>query len=159
MTHPVVEEAAKKAAVAWISVAGRPASALWCMPQDGALYLVLGPGEQQLPGLAEAASALVTLRGEHGGSIVTYPATTERVLPGTDRWTAVAAALAGKRLNSSGPTEQLVSRWERECTVLGLAPAGDPVPADDGARLEPPRPSPAVNATRKPFRLHRVRRR
>jgi hypothetical protein len=158
MTHPLVEEAVRKAAIAWIAVAGGPAYGLWCMPQDGALHVVVGPGEQNVPGLAEAATVLVILRGDHGGAIVEYEAEVARVLPGTDRWDAVVPALAGKRLNAPGPTEELVARWAHECAVLALTPASDPLPLDDDSGAAPPRPTPAANPTPKPFRLHRVRR-
>ena len=81
MTHPLVAEAVRKAAVAWVAVDDRPARAVWCMPVDGALWVVTGPGEQDAPGLAEARQARVTLRGDHGGQVVTYPATVTRVAP------------------------------------------------------------------------------
>jgi hypothetical protein len=54
MADPLVSEALKKAAVAWVSVDGGPALALWCMPIDDALYIVSGQGEQDAPGLAYA---------------------------------------------------------------------------------------------------------
>ncbi|WP_203691216.1 hypothetical protein [Catellatospora coxensis] len=159
MTHPLVEEAAKKAAIAWVSVGGGPAYAVWCLPQDGRLHVVVGPGEQELPGLADAASATVTLRGDHGGAVVTYPAQVQRIEPGGEQWQAVAVTLAGKRLNAPGTAEALAERWARECALVALVPAGDPVQAGDDSGRAEPRPTPAANATRKPFRLHRVRRR
>ena len=160
---PLVDEAMKKAAVAWVSVSGGPALALWCAPLEGALFVVSGPGEQAAPGLADASEAQVTLRGDHGGRIVTWPARVSRVRPGTEEWETTAPLVAGKRLNASGPIADLVARWAADgCAVNRLAPAGEPVagaglPTD--ALAEPPRETPAVRATRKPFRLHRVRRR
>ncbi|HWH00724.1 MAG TPA: hypothetical protein VNV66_15735 [Pilimelia sp.] len=158
---PLVEEAIKKAAVAWVAADG-PATALWCLPLDSALYVVSGPGEQAAPGLADAAVATVTLRGDHGGRIVTWPAQVTRVPPGSAQWAAVAPQLAGKRLNAPGPTEALVARWAAECVIHRLAPAGPPVAAGatlpDGSAAEPPRGSPAARPARRPVRLHRVRR-
>ncbi|RAO38371.1 hypothetical protein [Micromonospora saelicesensis] len=160
---PLVDEAMKKAAVAWVSVAGGPALALWCAPLEGALLVVSGPGEQAAPGLADATEAQVTLRGDHGGRIVTWPARVSRLQPGTEAWDVTAPLVAAKRLNAPGPTADLVARWAADgCAVNRLAPAGTPLagaelPAD--AQAEPPRATPAVRATRKPFRLHRVRRR
>jgi hypothetical protein len=160
---PLVDEAMKKAAVAWVSVSGGPALALWCAPLEGALFVVSGPGEQAAPGLADASEAQVTLRGDHGGRIVTWPARVSRVRPGTEEWGTMAPLVAGKRLNAPGPTADLVARWAADgCAVNRLAPAGAPVagaglPTD--ALTEVPRETPAVRATRKPFRLHRVRRR
>ncbi|WP_411970813.1 hypothetical protein [Micromonospora peucetia] len=153
----------KKAAVAWVSVPGGPALALWCAPLEGALFVVSGPGEQSAPGLADATEAQVTLRGDHGGRIVTWPARVSRLAPGTEHWETAAPLVAAKRLNASGSTAELVERWAAEgCAVNRLTPAGEPVagaglPADSLAEV--PRETPAVRVTRKPFRLHRVRRR
>jgi hypothetical protein len=164
VTHAVVDEAIKKAALAWVSVGGGAALALWCMPLDGALVVVSGPGEQAAPGLADATEASVTLRGDHGGRIVTWSAAVGRVAPGTEDWDTVAPQLAGKRLNASGTAEALVARWaEQGCPVVRLTPAD--APEQTGAQLpsdslaEPPRDTPARVRTPRPFRLHRVRKR
>ncbi|SCL44786.1 hypothetical protein GA0070604_0603 [Micromonospora eburnea] len=162
VTTPLVDEAVKKAAVAWVSVAGGPAYALWCLPLDGALLLVSGPGEQSAPGLADADAAEVTLRGDHGGRIVTWPARVTRLHPGTEEWDAAAPLVAAKRLNAPGPVADLAHRWAAEgCALNRLTPAGTPVaggdlPADSLA--ERPREAPVVRTTRRPFRLHKVRR-
>jgi hypothetical protein len=158
MVDAVVTEAMKKAAVAWVAVGDGPALALWCMPIDDALYLVSGPGEQSAPGLAETDRASVSLRGDHGGRIVTFPAAVDRVVPETDEWEAVAPQLATKRLNAPGSAADLAARWAAECTVSRLTPAGDPVEPGDASEAAPPRETPATRRPRKPFRLHRVRR-
>jgi hypothetical protein len=160
----VVDEAVKKAAVAWVAVGGGPARALWCMPLDGSLIVVTGPGEQSAPGLAEARTATVRLRGDTGGLIVVVDATVERLDPAGEDWAEVAPQLAGKRLNASGSAEDVVARWAATgCAVLRLTPVGDTavaapdLPRDSGAAE--PRDTPARVAVRRPFRLHRVRRR
>jgi hypothetical protein len=167
----LIDEALRKAAVAWITVPGRQPVALWCLPQEdasrpaphGRLYLVSGPGEQAAPGLLHATSATVTLRGDHGGRIVTWPAEVRRVAPDTEEWNAVAPLLAGKRLNAPVPADALVARWAAECAVHCLTPTGAPAEAGatlpDSSQAEPPRESTVVRPTRRPFRLHRVRRR
>lgn len=160
---PLIDEAIKKASVAWVTVADQPALALWCLPLDGALYVVTGTGEQSAPGLADAATAAVTMRGDHGGQIVTWPAAVSRVRPDSDEWATVAPQVAGKRLNAPGPAADLVARWATECALNRLAPAGEPLAAGatlpDGSLAAEPRSSPAVRPVRRPFRLHRVRRR
>ncbi len=160
---PLVDEAVKKAAVAWVGVAGGPARALWCVPSDGALLVVSGPGEQAAPGLADAVEAQVTLRGDHGGRIVTWPARVTRVAPDTEEWAALAPSVAAKRLNAPSPAAELMRRWAAEgCALVRLTPAGEPAAGDrlpDGSLAEPPREAPVVRVTRRPFRLHRVRRR
>jgi hypothetical protein len=162
MTHPLIDEAMKKAAIAWIAVGDRPPRGVWCLSADGALWVVSGPGEQDVPGLAGANSARVTLRGDHGGRIVTWPAAVAAIAPGGEQWEQIVPQLAGKRLNAPGTAEQLAARWAAECTVSRLTPAGEPVEAGptlpDGPLAEPPRETPARQHTRRPFRLHRVRR-
>lgn len=157
MTDPLIAEAMKKAAVAWVAVDDGPALALWCLPLDDALYVVSGPGEQSAPGLANATAAQVSLRGDHGGRIVTWPAEVTPVDPRSEEWSTVAPQLAAKRLNASGAAADLAARWAAECTVVRLAPAGPPSPPTSTSESTPPRDSPAARPARLPFRLHKVR--
>lgn len=163
VSSPLIDEAMKKAAVAWISVGSQPARALWCLPLAGTLFVISGPGEQSAPGLAEEATVTVTLRGDHGGQVVTWPAAVGRVTPESDEWATVAPQVAAKRLNATDSPAGLAQRWATECTLHRLTPAGPPVAGGaslpDGSLAEPPRPTPATRPTRRPFRLHRVRRR
>jgi hypothetical protein len=163
VTAPLVEEAIKKAAVAWVSVGDGPALGLWCLPVDGSPVLVLGPGEQSAPGLAEATAATVRLRGDTGGLIVVFEAAVERLDPAGEDWAAVAPQLAAKRLNASGTAEQLVARWaDSGCAIVRLTPSeAEAVSAPhlpDASGAAPPRDTPARAPVRRPFRLHRVRR-
>lgn len=164
MTSAVLDEAMKKAALAWISVGDGPARALWCMPLEGSLLVVSGPGEQHAPELAEAARATVRLRGDNGGLIVVSEMTAVRLQPGSEEWTTAAPQLAAKRLNASGTADELAARWaEAGCAVVRLTPVPESattapdLPADSGAAI--PRETPARVEVRRPFRLHRVRRR
>jgi hypothetical protein len=163
VTTELVAEAIKKAGIAWISVADGPALGLWVMPHDGALIVVCGPGEQAAPGLPEATHAALRLRGDNGGLIAIVEAQVERLTPGTEEWTEIAPQLAGKRLNASGTADEQVARWAQTgCAVLRLTPADEPIvaphlPADSQAA--PPRETPARVEVRRPFRLHRVRKR
>ena len=158
--HPLVSEAMKKAAIVWITVAEQPAYGVWCLWIDDALYVVSGAGEQPAAGLAQAGVVAVTARGDHGGRILTWRARNERVKPGTELWDAVVPQLAGKRLNGPG-ADEVARRWATQCVVSRLVPTGETVEAGttlpDGSLAAPPLPSPAVRATRRPFRLHRVR--
>jgi hypothetical protein len=159
--HPLVAEVAKKAAIAWVTPAGGDAVGVWCLWISDALYVVSGPGEQPAPGLAAATRAEVTLRGDHGGRVVTWPAQVSRLLPEDPAWSEVAPALAAKRLNASGGAAQVVARWADECVISRLAPAGAPVEAGptlpDGSLAVAVRETPAARPARRPFRLHRVR--
>jgi hypothetical protein len=137
---------------------------LWCMPLEGSLIVVSGPGEQHAPGLADAARVSVRLRGDSGGLIVITEATVERLTPGTEEWTTVAPQLANKRLNVPGTADELVARWaESGCAVVRLTPAPDESVSapnlPDSSQAEPPRETPARIEVRRPFRLHRVKKR
>src|SRR4051794_17639033 len=126
VTSPLVDEAIKKAALVWVAVGAGPPLGLWCMPLEGALIVVSGPGEQAAPGLAEAGRATVRLRGDNGGLILVVEATVDRLTPGTPEWDTVAPQLAGKRLNAPGTADELVARWvEAGCAVVRLTPVPD----------------------------------
>ena len=157
MTHPLVDEAAKKAGIAWVSIDGGPAFAVWCLTIDGAICVVTGPGEQDLPGIEVASTVFVTLRGDHGGAIVSYPVTVERIKPESDRWEVIAPQMASKRLNASGTAEDLMARWAKECALWAMSALGEPAGLGADDQRAEPRPSTAVNATRMPFKLHKVR--
>jgi hypothetical protein len=155
--HPRILEAMKKAPVAWLTVGDHPAYAVWCLWIEDALYVVSGPDEQPAPGLARTSTAVVSARGDHGGRIVSWPATVSRVEPGSELWATVVPQLAGKRLNSAS-TDELGQRWAQRCVVSRLEPASDDLPLiPDDSFAAPPLPTPAARTTRKPFRLHRVR--
>lgn len=161
---PIVEETAKKAAVAWLAVPGAgPAYLVWCMWAGDSLYVVSGPGEQAAPGLAVAGTAAVTMRGDHGGRVVTWTAEVSTVDPAGPGWDAVASQLAGKRLNAPGGPVATARRWAEQCLVSRLSPTTEPAEAGtalpDSSLAAPPRPTPAARPARKPFRLHRVRKR
>jgi hypothetical protein len=158
VTVPLIEEAAKKAAAAWLTVDEAPAYLVWTLWLDGALYVVSGPGEQAAPGLAEAGRVAVSLRGDHGGRIVTFPAAVSTVDPNGPEWAEIVPQLAGKRLNAAGTIDEVVRRWATTATVSRLSPAGDPEARPDASLAEAPRPTPATRLPRRPFRLHRVRR-
>src|SRR4051812_36145125 len=115
--QPLVTEAMKKAAIAWLSVDGQPPYAVWCLWIADALYVVSGPGEQPAPGLAEASTIDVSARGDHGGRIVTFRASVTRT-PADDE---ALPQLAAKRLNSA-TIETLVARWGTDNVVSRLEP-------------------------------------
>jgi 8-oxo-dGTP diphosphatase len=103
-SYALVAEATKRTGVVWLTVpgAGRayPAWHLWRDP-PGAAYLVTGPGEQPLPGLAGAARAAVTVPSkDSGGALVTWAASVGRVEPGSPEWDEVIGPLRAARLNA-----------------------------------------------------------
>jgi mutator protein MutT len=102
--YALVAEATRRAGVVWLTVPGRdrayPAWHLWRDP-PGAAYLVTGPGEQPLPGLAGAARVAVTVPSKQSrGALVTWTAEVSRVEPGSAEWDEVIGPLAAARLNA-----------------------------------------------------------
>lgn len=156
--HALVAEAMRKAAIAWVATAGSDSYPLWCLWIDDALFVVSGGDEQPAPGLADATTAIVSARGDHGGRIVSWTADVSRVRPEDEAWPEVAQQLAGKRLNASGTNEALVGLWSTTAVINRLSPANDEIaPMPDGSGAAPPRQTPAARRTAKPFRLHRVK--
>jgi hypothetical protein len=159
--HPLVAEVMKKAPLVWVELLGMPAAPAWCVWIDGALYIVSGPGEQPVPGLADASRASVVVRSADTlARIVRWPAAVRRVQPGTEEWDAAVPTLLGKRLNLAG-AEDAAKRWAAECVVNRLEPAADPdqagasLPAT-GHRAAPPA-TPAATRTTVPYTVGRGR--
>ncbi len=160
---PLVVEATKKAGLVWLTVPGQRAAPAWLLWREPAAYVVTGPGEQPVPGLAGAAECDVTVRsGDNGARIVTWRARVDRVEPGGEEWAGVVPALVAARLNLRDSAEA-EARWAAGGAVLRLTPTGELVEAGGslptGSLAEPVPPSPARTPTRIPTTLHRRRRR
>ena len=100
----LIAEGTRRAGVIWLTVPGRdrpvPAWHIWRDP-PGAAYVVTGPGEQPLPGVAGAAQVRVTVPShDTGGALVTWTAGVHRVDPESPEWDAVIGPLAAARLNA-----------------------------------------------------------
>lgn len=135
----LIAEATKRAGVIWITIEGqdrpRPAWHIWRARRaaepgsPGAAYVVTGPGEQPLPGLAGSARATVIVAGGPGAGPVTWTAAVSRVEPGSGEWDEVIGPLVAGRLNAvpaDGQTSP-ATRWARSGAVFRLAPtAVDP---------------------------------
>jgi 8-oxo-dGTP diphosphatase len=103
-SQTLVAEATKRAGVVWLTVPGQNrAHVAWHLWRDppGAAYVVTGPGEQPLPGLAGAARVTVTVPSKQaGGALVTWMAAVGRVEPGSPEWDEVIGPLRAARLNA-----------------------------------------------------------
>ncbi|WP_157249539.1 hypothetical protein [Nonomuraea typhae] len=112
----VIEEGAKKSSVLWLTL-DRPRLA-WHAFHEGAVYLVTGGGEQELPGLAGLAEVHVTLRSKDNGALLAEFDAPVSVVDVAAEPEAVAT-LAKERLNAPD-TEHLTERWARDSTVIRL---------------------------------------
>lgn len=148
----LVEEATKKSGLIWVRGAGAD-RALWHAWVDGAAHVLGdGPGEQPFPGLADGASAEVTVRSkDKGGRLVTWTATVRELAPRGEEWTAAVAELKGKRLNAPD-SEEMTERWARECRLLRLEPESVHAELPTGSLAAAPPASPAI--TRRPVPAH-----
>ncbi len=111
----LVAEATRRSGVVWVRGA-----LLWHVWHDGAMHVVGGGPEQELPvGPGERTQVLVRSKAAQAGVVVEWTADVTRVEPGTPLWDEVVPLLAVERLNAeAGRTE----RWAAECTVLRFTP-------------------------------------
>ncbi len=117
-TTAAIEEGAKKSGILWLTL-DRPRLA-WHAWHDGAVYLVSGGEEQELPGLDALDRVRVTLRSkDNGARLVEFEAAVAPV----DQAAAadVVAVLAKERLNARD-SEHLPERWARDSTIWRLTP-------------------------------------
>ncbi|MER7127728.1 hypothetical protein [Streptosporangium saharense] len=114
----VIEEGARKSGILWLSLDRQRLA--WHVWHDGAIYLVTGGGEQDLPRLAGAERVQVTLRSkDNGARLVVFEAAVEVVDQAA--FPEAVAALAKERLNAPDAAN-LTARWATDSTVVRLTP-------------------------------------
>ncbi|WP_406286024.1 hypothetical protein [Embleya sp. NBC_00896] len=161
----LVEEAAKKSGLLWLTVGAAPARPVWHVWLEGSSWVVTARGagevEQFVEGLAGADEVLVDVRSkDKGGRLPGWTARVAVVAPGDPLYEPAVLALHGARLNAPDGEAQ-PERWARECDVVRLMPVGaGRVPAA-GAGRAVPIGSPAVTRGASPlnFSVGRLRRR
>ncbi|MEU9236679.1 hypothetical protein [Streptomyces subrutilus] len=148
----LVEEATKKSGLIWVRGEGAD-RALWHAWVEGAAHVLGdGPGEQPFPGLADGATAEVTVRSkDKGGRLVAWTATVRELPPRGEEWAAAVAELKGKRLNAPD-SEEMTERWARECRLLRLEPESVRAELPAGSLAAAPLDTPAT--TRRPIPAH-----
>jgi hypothetical protein len=118
--------ALKKGTILWLTVPqpdGREHSqAVWFVFTDDKLYVVNGPGEQQVPNLDAADRVWVTVRSKDDRSQVSrLPATVRALAPDDPQFEKAGRAGLGRRLNLSDGDAAL-ERWRQTCVMYELAP-------------------------------------
>ena len=151
MTEPAAEpagvnvtalfaEAANKSGLLWVDVPGDRAWPAWHAWADDTVFIVSGPGEQQLPWLPDEVGLILRSR-DTGGRLLKVRASVRTVTPDDDLWESATEALKASRLNA---IDDVVQRWAQSCTVRALRPFGAPLegpgdyPDDSGAVPVPP---------------------
>ncbi|WP_336208114.1 hypothetical protein [Nonomuraea sp. LPB2021202275-12-8] len=113
-----IQEGAKKSGICWLDL-DRPRLA-WHAWHDGAIYLVTGGEEQDLPGLGDLDTVRVTLRSKDNGARLAAFDAAVTVVDQSAEPDAVAT-LAKERLNARD-SEHLTRRWAESSTVVRLTP-------------------------------------
>lgn len=168
----LIEEAAKKSALVWLSPAGlsaeadpaRPAGtrgtastaaggpqAVWHVWHDGAVTIVAGGAEQPLPLWAVPGRVVeIAIRSkDQGGRLISFLSQVELVVPGTPEWGAAAEALHAERLNLA-EGDKYQQRWAAESAILRMRALGGAVAPDGGSGSARPLPTPATTLGRMP---------
>lgn len=93
----MLDAALRKAGAVWIAPAGQRPRLVWAVWRGGALWLAVGGGEQQVPGLSDGVTCEVTVRSPTTHShLATVSAVAKLVDPDEDATSALTAA----RLNA-----------------------------------------------------------
>ncbi|WP_194911980.1 hypothetical protein [Catenulispora rubra] len=157
----LIEEAAKKSGLVWLSPAGLSAKgdaarasgpqAVWHVWHDDAVTVVAGGTEQPLPLYAVPGRVVeVAMRSkDQGGRLISFLSQVELVVPGTPEWGAAAEALHAERLNLA-EGDRYQQRWAAESAILRMRPLGGAVAPDGGSGAARPLPTPATTLGRMP---------
>jgi hypothetical protein len=157
----LIEEAAKKSGLVWLSPAGLSAKgdaaraggpqAVWHVWHEGAVTVVAGGAEQPLPLWAVPGRVVeVAMRSkDQGGRLISFLSQVELVVPGTPEWGAAAGALHAERLNLA-EGDKYQQRWAAESAILRMRPLGGAVAPDSGSGAARPLPTQATTLGRMP---------
>ncbi len=138
----LVSEAMSKSGLLWIDVRGDRAWPAWHVWDDGAAYVVSGPGEQPLPWLPEEVGLILRSK-DTGGRLLTMRAHTHVLEPGTPEWDKAGELLRSSRLNA---IDDSLTRWAMSCTLTALVPFDAPIEAPGAYAAGDPRAAPARTA-------------
>jgi hypothetical protein len=126
-----IDAALDKSTICWLVVpqadgteARKP---VWYGYADGRVYVLTGPGEQEVPGLTDAPTVRLIARSKERQSKVGEVTCVAQVLPKDARWERIARdVLLGRRLNLRDG-ERAVDRWKRDCEIVQLTPVPEPI--------------------------------
>lgn len=100
--------------------------AVWYGYENGRIYVLVGEGEQQVPGLATASSVTLIARSKAKQSEVAEVECGVEVLPKDAAWRALAQdLLVGRRLNLTDG-DAAIDRWFKTCEIVTLTPLTPP---------------------------------
>ncbi|MGH8891846.1 MAG: hypothetical protein ACRDWY_00830, partial [Actinomycetes bacterium] len=108
----LVEETCRKSSLVWLRPTGSDrAVAAWHVFTAGAVHVVGGGQEQNLPEMADGDEVVVTVRSKDtGGRLLSFVARVDTVRPDDPAWDTVVPELHAKRLNPPDGERQ-PQRW------------------------------------------------
>jgi hypothetical protein len=126
--------AVKKSTIIWVTVPERRngrrrrvipghTRPVWFVADGDKVYLLHGPGEQQIPGLGQTDTVRLNARGKDTRSLVADVVCEVEVVPPDDeRWDKIAQKASTRRLNMADAGDETVARWREHCQMLELTP-------------------------------------
>ena len=159
----LLAEAAAKTGLVWLRPQGQSrAWPAWHVWHDGAVLVVSGPGEQQLPELVGPVEVLLRSK-DTGSRLITVLAEAATLTPDDEGWPTAAAALAASRLNSPTSPADLPDQWRGAAVITRLRAHGAAIEGpdhyDSASGAGPPAPSDATTSQWRPWHLRGRRRR
>jgi hypothetical protein len=126
-----MEDAVKKVDVLWIGeeANGRDrAVPVWFVYDNGRIYVLHSDqrdsGEQQIPGLPDAAELVVVGRWKYRETRSTRFHAAVRVIdPASPEFDPIASLLADRRRDRHGPPEEAIKKWKSSCVIAELTPS------------------------------------
>ncbi len=125
-----IEDAVKKVDVLWVGEEsnGRDrAVPVWFVYDNGRIYLLHSDqrdsGEQQIPGLPDAAELVVVARWKYRETRSTRFHSAVRVIePTSPEFDPIAGMLADRRRDRHGPPQEAIKKWKSTCVIAELTP-------------------------------------
>lgn len=130
--------ALKKSTILWVTVPERrngrrrhhvpeQTRPVWFVADDDKVYVLHGPGEQQVPGLDQSPTVRINARGKDTRSLISdVECDVAVVAPDDERWSDVATKAVTRRLNLSDGGDDTLRRWRETCTMIELTPQFGP---------------------------------
>lgn len=103
---------------------------VWYGYDNGRVYVLTGPGEQEVPGLGQTSRVHLIARSKDKRSKIGEADCAIETLPKDDEWTRIASdLLVGRRLNLRDG-DAAVKRWKETCEIYALTPLPPMVPEE-----------------------------
>ncbi len=121
-----LESTLKKSAIIWLTipqpVGSQVTKPAWFVLDDGKVFVLTGPGEQDLTNIASADKVTIHTRSKGvQAEVASVPATVRVVDNDSDEFARIAEQGLGTRLNLADGHDA-AERWRRTCTMVELTP-------------------------------------